>query len=174
MHVVIVDKTGTLKNAECKDMSTLYKKCGFKSDSGFCKHGEFKVKVQGNAYVVSVYGKINGKAGTENKYDFPPPIDHTLFFGACALVAHTSGQLVGLQVPLWELMYERLFQGFEDLAATALQDEMEEDELDHIPSHMKTKEGYLKDGFVVDDLLEDDEEGEEYDDGELCEDDYLE
>ena len=44
-----------------------------------------------------------------------------------------------------------MFGGFEDLDATAAEDENEEDELDDIPDSMKTKEGYLKDGFVVDD-----------------------
>ena len=47
-------------------------------------------------------------------------------------------------------MYEKLFGGFEDLAATAKEDEEEEDELDGIPASKKTKHGYLKDGFVVD------------------------
>ena len=32
-------------------------------------------------YYINVYGKTNGKASSENKYDFPPPIDNTLFFG---------------------------------------------------------------------------------------------
>jgi hypothetical protein len=52
-------------------------------------------------------------------------------------------------------LYEKLFGGFEDLAATALEDEQEIDELANVPKEKKTKEGYLKDGFVVS------EEGEE-------------
>ena len=51
---------------------------------------------------------------------------------------------------MWEKMYEKLFGGFEDLAATCLEDELEIDELDSIPADKKTKQGYLKDGFVVD------------------------
>ena len=51
---------------------------------------------------------------------------------------------------MWEKMYEKLFGGFEDLAATCIEDELEIDELDAIPSEKKTKNGYLKDGFVVD------------------------
>jgi hypothetical protein len=43
-----------------------------------------------------------------------------------------------------------LFGGFEDLAATAKEDEEEEDELANVPKEKKTKQGYLKDGFVVD------------------------
>ena len=43
-----------------------------------------------------------------------------------------------------------MFGGFEDLASTAVEDEEEEDELTNIPKEKKTKQGYLKDGFVVD------------------------
>jgi hypothetical protein len=59
-------------------------------------------------------------------------------------------------------MYEKLFGGFEDLSATAKEDEEEEDELAGIPKEQKTKDGYLKDGFVVSsDSDEKDEESEE-------------
>jgi hypothetical protein len=48
-----------------------------------------------------------------------------------------------------------LFGGFETLADNADDDEEEEDELENVPSRMKTKDGYLKDGFIIEDVLED-------------------
>ena len=63
-----------------------------------------------------------------------------------------------LSLELWEKIYEKLFGGFEDLSATAKEDEEEEDELDNIPNEFKTKQGYLKDGFVVDSSEEDEDE----------------
>jgi hypothetical protein len=36
-----------------------------------------------------------------------------------------------------------------------MEDDNEEDELANVPDEMKTSEGYLKDGFVVDDDEED-------------------
>ena len=60
-------------------------------------------------------------------------------------------------------------EDFFDLTKTEKEDEEEEDELDNIPAEMKTKEGYLKDGFIVDDdcltssKSGDDEEEEEED-----------
>jgi hypothetical protein len=51
---------------------------------------------------------------------------------------------------LWNKLYEKLFGGFEDLSATAEEDENEIDELANVPKEKKTKQGYLKDGFVVD------------------------
>jgi hypothetical protein len=67
-------------------------------------------------------------------------------------------------------MYEKLFGGFEDLAATCAEDEEEEDELENIPASKKTKQGYLKDGFVVDSDSSDEKE-ESYDSEEEDEDD---
>ena len=60
-----------------------------------------------------------------------------------------------IDTDLWEKLYEKLFGGFEDLTATQQEDEEEADELENIPEDKKTKEGgYLKDGFVVDDVEE--------------------
>ena len=58
--------------------------------------------------------------------------------------------LTNLSLAIWNKIYEKLFGGFEDLVATAKEDEEEEDELANIPKEKKTKQGYLKDGFVVD------------------------
>jgi hypothetical protein len=153
-----VDKTGNVKSLAIKDYleEDLFKKCGFKKADGFVNHTVWSIKIDGKKYNVAMYGKLDGKANTENKYDFPPPIDTQLFFGACALVATTLNaakekQLCNLSVELWEKMYEKLFGGFENLALTAVEDEEEEDELAAIPASKKTKNsGYLKDGFVVD------------------------
>jgi len=158
--IVIVDKSGILKSLNVKEYKEeeLFKKCGFKKADGFVKHTIWPVKIDGQKYNVAMYGKLDGKANMENKYDFPPPVDTKLFFGACALVAFTSDKDKGkeptfcnLSVELWEKMYEKLFGGFENLAITAVEDEEEEDELAAVPLAKKTKKGgYLKDGFVVD------------------------
>lgn len=165
LGIIIVDKNGTLKVLNVKDYKEeeLYKKCGFKKPDGFTKQIDWTPKIDGKRYVVSVYAKVDGKANSENKYDFPPPIDSKLFFGSCALVAQTKNEngtstLSNLSIELWDKIYEKLFGGFEDLAATCAEDEDEEDELASVPAEKKTKDGYLKDGFVVD------SEGEEDDD----------
>ena len=157
LTIVIVDKTGTLKSLNVKEYKEeeLFKKCGFKKVDGFVKHTVWPIKIDGQKYNVAMYGKLDGKANMENKYDFPPPIDTKLFFGACALVATTTNSkepsLCNLSVELWDKMYEKLFGGFENLALTAAEDDEEEDELAAIPAANKTKKGgYLKDGFVVD------------------------
>lgn len=157
LDVIIVEKGGSLKALAVKDfkLDELYKKCGFKKGEDFVKQVEWNARYDGKKYFVEVYAKTDGRPNSENKYDFPPPIDTTLFFGNCAILAYLkksdgSAEYVSLSLPLWNKIYEKLFGGFEDLAATAAEDEAEEDELANVPKEKKTKQGYLKDGFVVD------------------------
>lgn len=172
LGIIIVDKSGTLKVLNVKDYKEedLYKKCGFKKPDDFEKQTEWSSKIDGQRYFISLYAKADGKANSENKYDFPPPVDTKLFFGSCALVASLKKEdgtrvAFNLTLPLWEKIYEKLFGGFEDLTATCAEDEEEEDELENVPDDMKTKDGYLKDGFVVD------SDGEEEDDDDYDSDD---
>jgi hypothetical protein len=175
ISIIIVEKLGSLKSLTVKDYKEdeLYKKCGFKKQDGFEKQTEWGFKMDGKKYIVALYAKAEGKANTENKYDFPPPVDTTLFFGNCALVCNIKNdnknlELTSLSLEQWDKMYEKLFGGFEDLAATCAEDEAEEDELDNIPASKKTKQGYLKDGFVVD---SDSSDKDEYDSDDSEEDD---
>jgi len=157
LNIIIVEKVGTLKSLSIKDfkLEELYKKCGFKKGEDFLKQVEWNAKYEGEKYYIEVFAKTDGRPNSENKYDFPPPIDTKLFFGNCAILAYikkTDGgkYYTDLSLPLWNKIYEKLFGGFEDLAATAIEDEEEEDELANVPKEKKTKQGYLKDGFVVD------------------------
>ena len=62
-------------------------------EDGFEKHAEWKVSIVNNVtYHISLYGKLKGKANTENKYDFPPPADNLLFFGNCILTNKVDGE----------------------------------------------------------------------------------
>ena len=157
LDIIIVERLGSLKTLSIKDFKheELYKKCGFKKSDDFMKQTEWNVKSDGKKYLIQVFAKTEGRANSENKYDFPPPIDNKLFYGCCAIVAHIkngdgSKLYTNLSLPMWEKIYEKLFGGFEDLGATAAEDDNEEDELENVPKHKKTKNGYLKDGFVVD------------------------
>jgi hypothetical protein len=167
LNIIIVEKSGCLKLLSIKDFKEeeLFKKCGFKKADDFVEQVEWKVKLPNEIkkYHIKVYGKTEGRANFENKYDFPPPIDKKLFFGNCAIVASFKNDdettsSINLSLDIWNKIYEKLFGGFEDLASTAIEDEEEEDELANVPKEKKTKQGYLKDGFVVDSSDTDSEE----------------
>jgi hypothetical protein len=146
--IIIVEKTGTLKELKIKNFKEedLYKKCNYRKNIDFEKRTIWNKK----DFKVELWAKNDGKANMENKYDFPPPVDNDLFFGSCALVAYKNKQLVDLTKETWSKMYEYLFGGFEDLSVTAQEDFEEQDELDDVHPSLKTKAGYLKDGFIVD------------------------
>ena len=171
VQIIIIEKTGTIKQTKCTDEKDLYKKCGFTKENNFSKHHTWNVKLNKVRYNVSFYGKNEGRANTENKYDLPPPIDNDLFFGKCALVLHdTEKNMIDLTIKQWNSIYEHLFGGFENMNDTAVEDENEEDELDDVPDNLKTKDGYLKDNFVVENDELEHEDGENSDNFEEEED----
>jgi len=173
--IIIISKTGELTECVVEPATEttleeltiiLSKKCGYRNHNGFGCYHTFKYKNKKKfalkdgaifKYIyVDVWGKTDGRPGCENKYEMPPPIDELLFYGNIALIARSDKETtINFTVELWNKIYEKLFGGFEDLSATIAEDENEIDELDNIPSHKKTANGYLKDGFIVDDDSED-------------------
>ena len=162
--ILVVEKNGDIKEKTIKNFvkEDLYKKAGFKSASNFELRGNWVIdnlkKVPRNMsnmsskfYHIYVYGKTEGRANTENKYEFPPPIGNDLFFGNCLIINSVDGELENLSVNEWEVIYEHLYGGFEELK----EEEESEDEEEDAP---RTKSGYVKDDFIVDD------DYEEYDD----------
>ena len=152
--ILIVDKSGKIKELELKNYheNELYKKAGFKSAEGFELQTEWGAEINGKPFFVSVYGKLNGRAGQENKYEFPPPIDNTLLFGSCVIVNKQNGQPVSISKEEWNAIYEHLYGGFEDIGEEDSEEETDEDD-----DRPRTKEGYVKDGFIVDDKDDDDD-----------------
>ena len=172
--IVIVTKTGKLTETDIVTNTItgiqelteiLSKKCDNKKSTGFSCYHTWRVRNKNNRigfgdelatsvkYVyIDLWAKTDGRAGQENKYELPPPIDEIIFFGNIALVARVDKEIAcDLTLKRWNIIYEKLFGGFEDLSKTAEADEKEIDELELIPASKKTKNGYLKDGFIIDD-----------------------
>ena len=165
LKVIIVQKDASLTSYQIKEYTEdkLFKKCGFKSPNGFNCFSTWTARLDGVKRVVKLYGKDVGKALSENKYDFPPPVDRTILFGNALLVGFIEnpdlkGEMIvnSLTVEDWKKMEETLFGGFDDLSKTAMEDELEPDELADLSPSLKTKHGYLKDGFVVSSGSDDD------------------
>ena len=153
VSVIVIEKGGNIKELKVKsfDETELYKKGGFKTPTDFKEHTSWKnIEVNNTKYNIHVYGKTVGRANQENKYEFPPPIDNILFFGSCILVNKINNTAHNLSSKEWKSIYNQLYGGFEDLDAD-VSDESEDSD-DNLP---KTKSGYMKDDFVVDDDYED-------------------
>ena len=164
VRLLIVEKNGTIKESVLKTWNEeeLYKKAGFKNGQGFELATTWKVDdINKKSYTINVYGKTDGRATQENKYEFPPPIDETLFFGSCLIVNMRNDKPVSITSAEWTCIYEKLYGGFESLGEE--DSEEESDEYDDVP---KTKSGYAKDGFIVDDDEVSDEDYEDSDGSE--------
>lgn len=150
--IIIIDKGGSIKSTKAKNLTReiIYKKCGFRKAEGFDIRNKFVIK-KFDVETVEVWARDAGKAGTENKYDLPPPIDHALYFGSIAIAAFDrDNEFIDLTEDTWKNVYEYLFGGFEDIDNPDSEVEYSEDELESVPAEQKTKHGYLKDGFIVD------------------------
>ena len=180
--VVVIDKKNNIKESKVNNFTTetLYKKCNLKSKDHFkCRH-TWKYN---NSYL-SLFAKDNGRANNENKCELPRPIDEELYFGSMVVVHHSEAELTNDNVldateNMWESFLAKEMGAEEDLGEEDSYSEEEE-----IPEDQQTKEGYMKDGFVVSDksaeddedyVLEedDDDDEEEYiDDEDEDEDEY--
>ena len=152
VRVLIIEKLGNIKCSDFKnfDIDKLYKKANLRKNEKFALRHTWSLNK--NDLYISIYCKNEGRANSENKYDLPPPLDNTLYFGSMVLVKHqtkniNNNNVTHISIEEWNKLYEKLFGGFEDLN----NDDSYSDE-EEIPEHLKTKEGYSKeDGFIVDD-----------------------
>jgi len=164
--ILVIETNGTIKQTKVKDISfdILYKKAGFRVNTNFSKRTTWKTTVLQETAIIELWAKDEGKANFENKYDFPPPVDTALYFGSCILIrVDFEGKIISLTTDAWKVIYEKLFGGFEEIGD---EDEFSEDELEKVDPKLKTKHGYLKDGFVVDEANSDEEEEDIYSDDE--------
>tara|TARA_Y100000389_G_scaffold144604_1_gene142977 strand:+ start:4258 stop:4974 length:717 start_codon:yes stop_codon:yes gene_type:complete len=159
---LVISKSGKIKTVNTTksfDLSNLYKKCGLKNDNCFDARSTWGW----NGKHIILYAANDGRAGQENKYELPPPVDTHIFFGGMALICIDGDEiseenLSNFTEKNWKQLYEKLLGGFEDLDDDSEFDEDDED----IDEDDLTKDGYYKDGFVVDS----DEENEDEDDDE--------
>ena len=155
VSIIIIEKGGNVKELKVKNFNEdeLYKKCGFKSSTDFNLQSVWEnIKINSTSYNIHVYGKLVGRANQENKYEFPPPLDNALFFGSCTLVNKIDNVPKNLTTGEWNRIYDHLYGGFEDLGDEDSEESEDEDEDENLP---KTKSGYVKDDFIVDDDFDD-------------------
>jgi len=151
---IIVEKSGSLKNAKTADLVDLYKKCGFKGNEGFSLAHAWSVDFNDTEYKLEIYGKITGRANTENKYEFPPPIDNVLFFGSCAAILYVNEKITDMGTQEFKDIMDHLYGGYSDIGDSDEEEEEDEEDDTGLP---KTKQGYVKDDFVVSSDPEDDD-----------------
>jgi DNA-directed RNA polymerase subunit M/transcription elongation factor TFIIS len=83
-----------------------------------------KYSHEGVAFLL--YGYTEGKSGTENKYEFPPPYDSLLPFGDVLLIVSSLQRPSPYSQAQWEIFYEQAMGGFELLGGTDEEEVAEE------------------------------------------------
>jgi|TARA_B110000208_G_scaffold63006_1_gene81784 hypothetical protein len=169
---IIVKKTGELKVVTIKAVTkvsevqitrkdiasvfntTIQKSKNFKDN--FKRYCDWEL----DEYVISIFGSKSGKAGSENKFDLPPPEDTDIYFGELLVIKSKDNIIEDLNKKMFNDFIETSFGGFEDLGSKDT-DEDYDPELDRYESD-----------FVVDDDVisydedynpeEEEEEEEEY------------
>jgi len=161
--IITVDKGGKLKEVSIKEYNEteLYKKTSFKNGEGFERQTIWNTKINGIESEISLYAKVDGRAGQENKYEFPPPIAEKLYFGTCILVNQNG--LKDLKIQEWKEVYDKLMGGFDDLDDDEDVSDEEEDEYSNLQIGC---DGYARDGFIADDEEEEEEEEDDDEDEE--------
>jgi len=112
-------------------------------------------------YKLFLYGYKEGRAGTENKNELPPPHDSVILFGDCCVVASLEKKVDSpdpFTVDQYKKFYNTKFGGFEDIQekflATGEGKEEDEEEEEEDEEEEDIEEDYEDDG------VEDDEDGE--------------
>lgn len=133
MLLIKIKKNGELTNLKKNDMDIIVK------NKNLDKIHTWDYK---NSELI-LYGCIEGKAGSENKYDLPPPLDNSLFFHDMYIVKYFNKKLVDLSLDEYNMFYEDSFGGFEDICSS------ENDEESTLSEHTSDRE------FIDDDTITD-------------------
>jgi hypothetical protein len=116
--------------------------------------------------VITVWGWLSGKAGTENKHELPPDEDGSeapLLFGD-AIAVSSTGDFTDDQ---YSAFYEDAFGGFENVDSSDDEEEEEEEEDEEDEEEAEEEEKEEDDGEDGD--ADEDDEGEEEADAEEAE-----
>lgn len=178
-NVVVVSKLGEVAhhNVKTPTFEQLYKRAGSKTGSNFTSLASWAVELETKKYNLIVFGKKQGKSNEINKYEFPSPIDNQIIYGNVVIVnlgAKVSANIldhlqVGVSIPVldltadeWNKIMDHLFGGFEDINSDNTEDDSEMVDVEEKDADLmgRTKDGYAKDGFVVDSEISEEEEDE--------------
>ena len=104
-----------------------------------------------------LFGYTDGKAGTENKHELPPPHDTQLIFGDIVVMMSKDKRSFAKLLPIkqddYETFYTQVFEGFESLdeeEADEAEEEVLQDEL--------ADEAHVDDESIIDDAEDEYEE----------------
>ena len=107
-----------------------------------------------------LFGYTDGKAGTENKHELPPPHDTQLIFGDIVVMMSKDKRSFAKLLPIkqddYEAFYTQVFEGFESLDDEEEADEAEVEE--EVLQDELADEAHVDDESIIDDAEDEYEE----------------
>jgi len=133
---LVLSHTGEIKSAKISIQSE-EKGCQLTDLQKFLKKKtapELLGKFPWKKHSLQLIGYKEGKAGTENKHELPPPLDNQLFFGDIVLLHTKEDTSFAKPLPMtteeYEMFYTQMFEGFEDLDENEEEEDEDEEELE--------------------------------------------
>jgi transcription elongation factor S-II len=122
-----------------------------------------------------LFGYTDGKAGTENKHELPPPHDTQLIFGDIVVLLSKDKRSFAKPLPIkqddYETFYTQMFEGFESLDEDEADADADADLEEDVIQDELADEAHVDDESVADDLEDDyEEEGADEEAAEATED----
>lgn len=165
-QILLLTSTGDMKNG----------KLTIKSETTGCQLSDIqtylkkkKAPTQIGTYAwksntLFLFGYTDGKAGSENKHELPPPHDTQLVFGDIVVLMSKDKRSFAKPLPIkqddYETFYTQVFEGFESLDDEEEVDEAEVEE--EVLQDELADEAHVDDESVIDDAEDDyEEEGAE-------------
>ena len=105
MLFIKIDKYGIVKNIIKQDITFLEN----------IKNISYLYSWIYKEYEYKLFGSDIGNAGSENKYDLPPPIDNNLYFYNLYFIKIKDGIYYDLTIDDYNNFYNVQFEGFEDI-----------------------------------------------------------
>ena len=115
--------------------------------------------------LLSLFGYKDGKAGTENKHEMPPPFDNILLFGDALLIASQAPsnytKPISFKTDEYETFYTKSFGGFDDIDSEDSEDSDEELEENIVDTEEVDTKDEVEEEYEESESEEEEEEEEE-------------
>lgn len=127
--IILINKECSIAQQKIRiKRETLYKKCGFKTDSDFGLRHTWQVEML-NIHSIEIWGQTTGIDTDENKFTLPSPLNMKTYYGTMAVVAVSKkGENVSITIEKWNKIYQQLMDETDSEELQSDDDDVEEDD----------------------------------------------
>jgi hypothetical protein len=127
--IILINKECSIAQQKTRiKRETLYKKCGFKTDSDFGLRHTWQVEML-NIHSIEIWGQTAGSDTDENKFTLPSPLNMKTYYGTLAIVAVSKkGDNVSITIEKWNKIYQHLMAEADSEELQSDDDDVEEDD----------------------------------------------